>query len=233
MSDSFIHGLTTTNIASADKIPFSDESAAGDPNRAITFANLKAALNIPAAATGFDLHDDVGTAATPSGSDRFLFSDEGESGDPNRYVTFDNLKTALGVPSSAAVGRIPTASPGNSKLWGTNGSGALGWYDIPSGGTTANPFDLHDDISTELTSIASSDRFAISDESESGDPMKYVTATRLRSYVRSGQTIAWGSVTGKPTAVTGLALSFWTGTQTQYDGVTTKDSSTVYFVTAS
>ena len=34
--------------------------------------------------------------------------------------------------ASAVTGRIPTGSPGNGKLWGTNGSGTLGWYDIPA-----------------------------------------------------------------------------------------------------
>ena len=93
---------TSATIAGSDRIPFADDSVSGDPMRYTTFTNFKAALNIPAAATGFDLHDDVTASATITGADRILFSDEGTAGDPNRYTTFTNFKTALAIPTATA-----------------------------------------------------------------------------------------------------------------------------------
>ena len=51
------------------------------------------------AETLFDIKTDVTTAATPTTDDRFIFSDEGETGDPMRYVSFTNLEAALGLPA--------------------------------------------------------------------------------------------------------------------------------------
>ena len=139
---------TSATIADNDHILFSDEDVSGDPHRYTTFANFKSALNIPDAATPFDLHDDVTTSATIAGSDRILFSDEGVSGDPMRYTTFTNFKAALNIPSAAT------------------------------------GFDLHDDVGTQLTSLADTDRFVVSDESASGDPNRYITGVNVASYVR-------------------------------------------------
>ena len=48
---------------------------------------------------------------------------------------------------------------------------------IPGGG-----FDLHDDVTTGLSSYATDDRMLISDESASGDPNRYATLGNLRTY---------------------------------------------------
>ena len=45
-------------------------------------------------------------------------------------------------------------------------------------------FDLHDDITTEVTAIAGSDRFVISDESGTGDPNRYVEHRDLLNSIR-------------------------------------------------
>ena len=42
-----------------------------------------------------DLRGSFATAATPAAQDRFFFTDENQSGDPVRYVTFNNLRDAL------------------------------------------------------------------------------------------------------------------------------------------
>ena len=42
-------------------------------------------------------------------------------------------------------------------------------------------FDLHDDVTTNLTSISTADRMLITDESGSGDPMRYVNVSQLDS----------------------------------------------------
>ena len=60
----------------------------------------------PAGAGGsFDIHDDVTTSATISTSDRMIFSDESQGGDPNRYTTFGNIRTTIrsGLATSAQV----------------------------------------------------------------------------------------------------------------------------------
>ena len=38
------------------------------------------------------------TAATPVAQDRFFFTDENQTGDPIRHVTFNDLQSALAVP---------------------------------------------------------------------------------------------------------------------------------------
>ena len=53
-------------------------------------------------------------------------------------------------------------------------------YVIPAGGGTA--FDIHDDVAVQST-VADADRFVFSDEGSAGDPMKYVTATNLATYM--------------------------------------------------
>ena len=45
-------------------------------------------------------------------------------------------------------------------------------------------FDLHDDITTEVTAIAGSDRFVISDESGTGDPNRYVECRDILDAIR-------------------------------------------------
>lgn len=59
------------------------------------------------------------------------------------------------------------------------------WKQGASGGGSGggSDFDIHDDIATELATLADDDRFATSDESASGDPMLYVKASTLATYV--------------------------------------------------
>ena len=44
-------------------------------------------------------------------------------------------------------------------------------------------FDLHDDVATELTTLANADRFITSDESENGDPNRRIQAQNVAKYV--------------------------------------------------
>ena len=52
----------------------------------------------------------------------------------------------------------------------------------PSGGST--PFDLHDDVTSSLTVLATADRMLATDESTTGDPMRYITYGNLREEMR-------------------------------------------------
>ena len=47
-----------------------------------------------------DIHNDVTTSATIADADRIIFSDEDATGDPNRFTTFANFKTALSIPAA-------------------------------------------------------------------------------------------------------------------------------------
>ena len=136
-----ITGLTTASISDSDKIPFSDESETGDPNRAITFANFKNSLNIASfSISGL-------TTASIADEDKIPFSDEGTADDPNRAITFANFKTALNIQSS---------------------------------------FDLHDDVTTAAQfSLADDDRMLVSDEDTAGDPNRYVTLRHTQELCRS------------------------------------------------
>ncbi|MDE2901781.1 MAG: hypothetical protein OXP73_02000 [Chloroflexota bacterium] len=49
--------------------------------------------------------------------------------------------------------------------------------------TAMAPFDLHDDVDTELTTLANADRILISDEGSPGSPQKFATLQRLRSFI--------------------------------------------------
>ena len=213
-------GTELTSPADADRVPASDESSAGDPNRWLSLLTLKnffrnslAAVartgsyndlsnkpNIPTQATGFDLHNDVGTELTSlSDSDRIVVSDESTAGDPNRFSTLSTLKSFVRSGFTVAWSAV-TGKP-NFATVATSGS----YNDLsnrPNIPTQATGFDLHNDVGTELTSLNDSDRMVVSDESSAGDPNRYATLSRLKSFVRSGFTVAWGSVTGKPSFAT-------------------------------
>ena len=107
-----------TSPSGADRIPHSDESAAGDPNEyfrldvlrdyvrrnaADTYALIDSLLdyndllNQPTIPTAFDVHDDVTTQNTnPNDADRIPHSDESAGGDPNKYFRLDTLKDFFG-----------------------------------------------------------------------------------------------------------------------------------------
>ena len=206
-----ISGLTTAAIAAADKIPFSDESETGDPNRAITFANFRAALNIPAV-TPFTVHG-VGTVlANPADDDRIVVSDESVNGHPNRYLTLANLKSYMEIPA-------------------------------------VTPFTVHG-VGTVLANPADDDRIVVSDESVNGHPNRYLTLANLKSYMEIPDPVTslpWDSITGKPaifppsahnhnaSAINAGTLNVnrvgWVGTQEQYDELLSKDANTLYLIT--
>ena len=58
----------------------------------------------------------------------------------------------------------------------------------PSSGwaETGKRFDLHDDVTTQISSLSASDRFLVSNEGVSGDPNQYVNLTSLQSALVSG-----------------------------------------------
>ena len=106
-------------------------------------------------------------------------SGDGTSGDPLGVVTpftaadetkLDGIETAATADQTG--GEIVTAIDVNlgGATWQGGGGGAA--------------FDLHDDVTTALTTLAGSDRFVVSDESAADDPNKYITGTNVRSFMR-------------------------------------------------
>ena len=62
----------------------------------ISMSDLVAYLNGVLTGLNFDIHDDISRqATTPSSSDRFIFSAETISGDPNTYITFSRLRQSI------------------------------------------------------------------------------------------------------------------------------------------
>ena len=78
----------------------------------------------------------------------------------------------------------PNPSLGNLFVLTEDVGGQLeGLYECVSAGAWApvyRDFDLHEDVSTEVTDLAEDDRFVVTDESETGEPMRYITRENFR-----------------------------------------------------
>ena len=107
-------------------------------------------------------------------------------------------------------------------------------------GGAGTPFDIHDDITDELVTLAGTDRFAVSNEGDAGDPMEYVTAEVARSYMRPAEVPLAEAEAGTSTslrswtpervgqAIAALAPSGGGGlTEVATDGTITGDGRTV------
>ena len=109
-------------------------------------------------------------------------------------------------------------------------------------------FDIHDDLSTQLTGPADLDRLAASDESDSGDPMKWMSLLTLRNWVTRPTVTQTEAEAGTVTST-----RMWTPqrvfqaidaravrknglnevrvlTQTQYDAISSPTSTTLYVI---
>ncbi len=191
-----LHDDVTTVIQALhndDRMLISDESLVGDPNRYVALGALKLFFS-------FDLHDDVTTQLTTlHNDDRMVVSDESASRDPNRYVTLSTLKTFItaGLKNFDLHDDVTTVIPSlhNDDRMLVSDEGASGdpnryvtlstlktffTAGLSSGGGS---FDLHDDVTTAISSLHAEDRMLISDESVSGDPNRYVAVGSLASYL--------------------------------------------------
>ena len=166
-----------SDIATNDRWVFADRSAAGEPNRFATTANIKDAV-------AFDLHTDVPTAhSTPHTDDRMVITAEEETNDPMRYISLTQLhifmRDSLDIhdagwsqlTSPDALDRLAVADEGTS--------GDPMRYMTLGQIKTFSAFDLHDDVTSNLTSISTADRMLISDEGTGGDPQRYITVAQL------------------------------------------------------
>ena len=124
--------------------------------------------------------------------------------------TVDGTVPVLGSSGELAVGRIPDL-PASQLTSGVLATARLaaggtvdqvikrtatghGWGDDEEG-SGAVPFDLHDDVGTELTSPATSDRLVASDESVGGDPNRWLSLSRLTTYLNGVLSLAASRIT--------------------------------------
>ena len=104
-----INNLTAAAIASGDQIAFSDEGESGDPTRKESIddvATLFAGDGLTATSAVIALDINELTAAAIASGDQIAFSDEGESGDPTRKESIDDIATLFagdGLTASSAV----------------------------------------------------------------------------------------------------------------------------------
>ena len=202
-------GTEMTSPDGADRLVASDESLTGDPNRWLSLTNLRTWLNIPSAASGFDVHDDLGTELTsPDGADRIPASDESVTGDPNRYLTLSNLVTWL-----------------NTQI--TSG----GSFDLHDDvGTELTSLSLLDRLIVSDESVTGEpNRYATLSTLRS-----YLEGSLSLNTDRiSGGTLGLArGGTGGTTAVTAReGLKIFALTQAEYDALATPDSEAVYIIT--
>ena len=123
--------------------------------------NLGNTVTLPAAAgSAFDIHDDVGFITPVQDTDRFIFSDENQPGDPMRYLTANSLATYVNAKAVSTADGVATAgvydaanteidftvaAPGSDFSVDVSGLGGGG-----GNGTTvtANPGTPTDDLQT-------------------------------------------------------------------------------------
>lgn len=100
--------------------------------------------------TNEEAQDAVGTILVDSNTVDFAYND----GTPS--ITAD-VRTQMSLTSDASGVKLSgdSATPGNSKLYGTDGSGVKGWYDQPA--TTYTDEEAQDAVGTILTDSATID----------------------------------------------------------------------------
>ena len=147
---------TLTTPADDDHFVLSDESATGDPNKKITFANLKTAIG----STGFKVSAISDALTSLAGADHFVISDESATGDPNKKITFTNLVAAV-------VGAIE-ALTGDDRLNASTLRNLTAAF-LVSG------------VTDTLTTLADDDNLVVSDESATGDPNKKITFSNFKT----------------------------------------------------
>ena len=200
----------------------------------------------PAEVAGFDLHEDVTTELTsPAGTDRLVASDESTSGDPNRWLSLTRLATWVKGQISE-IARIPSASPGNNKVWKSNNSGTPGWRDeqtlpdVPIQRGVADSDGTANALMVTAQGSLSAGRgwefFALA--TNTGAVTIQIGSNTVKNAVRAdGQAFEGGEIqAGTPIIAiydgtrfrTNVQLRQWFGTQTAYDNLSAKRNGVIY-----
>ena len=176
-------------LASNDRIPIGDESAAGDPNEYMTAFNFFSSLR-----------DVITTSrSNPLDNDRLYVTREDAAGDPLGYITVAQLQTRIGTPfdlhDDVSSVLVVLDSADRVLVSDESESGDPNEYM-----TARNFFNgLRDVTNNDLDHNAvpnDSDRLFISDESVSADPVEYITVAELRTAIGGGGTTL--SIAGLP-----------------------------------
>ena len=178
---------TNTTPSDSDLFVIADVSVSGEPNRNITFSQLKSALNIPAASTGFVLSSDVTNTATIADSDLMLIGDVSETSSPNRRITARALKTYMSIPSISGLAQDDLSNL-DSALSDTEkssirtkiGAGSTSYNDLTHKPTIPTAFKLWSDVTSSATP-GNNDRFVFGDSSDANNANKYVTLASLKT----------------------------------------------------
>ena len=149
----------------------------------------------------FDLHDDVTTEITSLGpSDRLLVSDESRLGDPNQYTTAQGLLNGFRDMTNVTGGN--NSSPNDlDRIFISDEDVAFDPVKYTTVGQLrtvigAEPFHLHNDVTTANNFLDRNDRILVSDESIGGDPNEYMTA---RSFLNGLRDIIDNNAYNNPT----------------------------------
>ena len=128
--------------------------------------------------SSFDLHRDVTTEGTTiADSDRFIFSDENQAGDPMRYLTAVNLFDSFRDIASTG---ITTVIQADDRMFLTDENVA---GDPMRFTTVWRLFDAQRDVINEtIATLQTDDRMYVSDEGEPGDPMRYIELGDLQTF---------------------------------------------------
>lgn len=111
----------------------------------------------------------------------------------NYYVSFDSAKKSV-VGTITKDDTVSVILAGPFPGWenvkdsvGSTGSNLklVSEKGIRTALNAVGSFDIHDDISTALTTAADADRLAISDESASGDPTLYIEMSNVAKYTKT------------------------------------------------
>jgi len=165
------------------------------------------ALSLTSAILGGDLANDAVTFAKIQNltTDRLIGRDTASSGDPEEIALAGSL-VFTGSQSIQLSG--DSASPGNSKYYGTNGSGTKGFYDLPTGGSPHNLLSgTHSDTTTG--SVARGD--LITGQGGSATWQRLAIGAANRALISDGTDAAWSTVTNAALANSSLTITAGAG----------------------
>ena len=149
---------------------------------------------------GFKLYDDVPDAvATIAAADRFVLSDVSRADNANRYITLSALRAAIldpqfltAITEVADDDLFAIYSDDEDEARSVSLADLIAHLNDNLTFPASATFDLHEDVGTALTSPADDDRLVVSDESETGEPNRYITLSTLISYLFDGDNTLTG-----------------------------------------
>jgi hypothetical protein len=169
-------------------------------------------------------------------------------------VNAQGLNTRIYTNAFLASGGISTYKTNGFATYYDQGTGLHRWFTAPSG-TAGNTISF-----TQAMTLNASGNLLIGTTTDAGYKLDVNGTFRATSLIKSGGTssqflkadgsvdssayitgLSWAGLTGKPTTISGFGITdavsnvqgvqgAWTGTQAQYDAITTKSSTTIYFI---